>query len=164
MKASVTQKDDFGCGIACVAFVSGKSYQEVICALGDKKAKEKGFYCRELTMVLSEFGEQYGYCHLKPRNRGLIYTEDAIVFLKRSKLYPSGHYIVHYNGQWMDPWINFAVNKNINNAQSGYRKRLSGEPQYVLYKVSQKPLQKRVSASTINKAKRMFNRTSGDTQ
>lgn len=39
---------------------------------------------------------------------------------------PFGHYLIRFNNQWIDPWINLP-NKNI---KAGFRKRLPGKPIY----------------------------------
>jgi hypothetical protein len=129
---SVTQKDAFGCGAACVSFISKKSYEKTISILGKRKARDKGFNCKDLTNVLLQFGLRYQYKYIKPRLKKEIYKDGAIVFIKRSKTYPAGHFLARQNGKWMDSWINFQKNKNLDNAKSGFRKRLPGRPIYVL--------------------------------
>lgn len=139
MNEPITQEDDFGCGAACVAFVARKPYSVIIALLGEGNAKTKGYYCRELVDALAELDLGYTYRHVKLHKGDLAYLEGSIVFLKRSKKYPFGHYIVRHSGQWMDPWINFASNRDIARAQSGYRQRIPGIPQYVLYETSKNP-------------------------
>ena len=139
MNESITQEDDFGCGAAYVAFVAQKPYSAITALLGQENAKTKGYYCRELVDVLAGFGLAYTYHYLKLHKADLAYLEGSIVFLKRSKKYPSGHYIVRYRGKWMDSWINFVSNKNIVRARSGYRQRIPGIPQYVLYETCKNP-------------------------
>ena len=129
---SITQRHPFGCGVACVAFVVKKSYSEIVSILGDDKASNKGFYCRDLIKALSRFKYSYAYKYLKPKLRRSIYQDGVIVFIKRSLKYPSGHYLTYSNGLWMDPWINFVQNNNIKQAESGFRKRLPGTPIYTI--------------------------------
>jgi len=131
---AITQEDNFGCGAACVAFVTGKSYNDVVVVLGENKAREKGFYCREIQAYLRHGGAEYEFCYAKPHKRYLAYKEGSIVFIKRSKRFPAGHYLVFSQGKWMDPWRNFCSNKDIREAYSGYRKRLPGVIQYILYR------------------------------
>jgi hypothetical protein len=131
MKA-ITQKHDFGCGIASVAFVSQVPYEQVVNYLGIEQAKTSGFTCKELVKALEHFGLSYDYKYIKPRLRNSIYSNGVIVFIKRSKRYPYGHYITYYNGQWADSWINLPKDNNLSNAMSGFRKRLPGKPIYMI--------------------------------
>lgn len=132
MKKSVTQKDGLGCGIACVAHITERSYDEVIELLGKVKAQISGFTLKELSSLLAHLGIDNYRHFVKPKTKHLIYTEGAIVFIKRSKLYPDGHYLVRHNGLWMDSWINSPVDQNIQAASSGFRQRLPGIPQYAI--------------------------------
>ncbi len=132
----LVQKHPFGCGAACVAFVLKESYSKVISFLGKDKACSTGFSCQDLTKVLLKFGQRYSYKYLKPRLKKQIYQDGVIVFIKRSKRYPSGHYLVRHKGMWMDPWINFPKDKRIAKAKAGFRKRLPGKPIYMIFRLS----------------------------
>lgn len=105
----IAQEDLLGCGVACAAFVLQKNYQQTLKLFpsGKKKAGVIGFYCREIVEVLIKEGLQYMFAYVKPHSRKTIYTEGAIVFIRKSPKYPGGHYICYTNGMWMDPWINF---------------------------------------------------------
>ncbi len=129
----VTQKDPLGCGAACVSFITQNNYSEIVFMLGKDDATHKGFYCKDLKAILSTLGFVYSYKYVKPRLKSKIYQDCVIVFIKRSKKYPAGHYLTRYEGQWMDPWINFCQDTNIANAKSGFRKRLPGKPIYALF-------------------------------
>lgn len=133
MLESITQQHDYGCGIACVAFATGKSYQDTLKVLSADVAETKGFFCKDLIAALNTHGSIYEYKYLKPRLRRQIYDEGVIVYIKRSKYYPAGHYLIRSNGLWMDPWINFIQDKDIRDARSGYRERLPGTPIYALF-------------------------------
>lgn len=134
MKDSITQEHNYGCGIACVAFVAECSYQKVTKDMGIDAAQNYGFWCKELTAELTKFGLNYIYRYLKPAIKKDIYAEGSIVFIERSKKYPAGHYLARHKGQWMDPWINFINNQDIQAADSGFRKRLPGRPIYLISK------------------------------
>jgi hypothetical protein len=41
MKKPVVQKDAMGCGLACIAFVVGKSYEQIVGIAGREKAKNR---------------------------------------------------------------------------------------------------------------------------
>jgi hypothetical protein len=130
---SITQEDTFGCSLACIAFLLDKNYQEIVKLAGQDQAHTKGFYCKELVQLLAKLGESYTYKYLKPRFKRKIYLDKVIVFIKRSKKYPSGHYLARLNNLWMDPWINFQQGAKVENAKSGFRKRLPGRPIYGLF-------------------------------
>ena len=132
MRKSITQEDSFGCGVACVAWITNKSY---------KRAKKEyfkdansasifGYLCRDLVAALAKAKKQYSYKYVKGRLR---FRDGYIIFIKRSKRYPAGHYFVKTGKGWMDPWINFDYrNAEVNRANSGFRKRLPGKPIYVI--------------------------------
>ncbi|MDH5533009.1 MAG: cysteine peptidase family C39 domain-containing protein [Candidatus Pacebacteria bacterium] len=133
---SVTQKDPYGCGLACVSFLLQKQYQDVAEYIDQNKAKTYGFTCKELVNLLVKFNLNYQYKYLKPKLKKKIYDSGTIVFIKRSKRYPSGHYLVRYKDGWMDPWINFSIRAKLSSAQSGFRKRLPGSPVYALFLIN----------------------------
>lgn len=56
MRKPVGQKDDFGCAAACLAFFLDKSYEKIVEKLGQDKAKNKGFFCREIVNFLKSQG------------------------------------------------------------------------------------------------------------
>lgn len=125
----VKQEDLFGCGVACVAFILNISYQDSLTLFtdGESKAKEEGFLCKEIIAALEKKRLKYQYKYLKARHN--IYNSRTIVFLKRSKRYPAGHYLCKINGKWMDPWINFPNVK----IKAGFRNRLPGKPIYAIF-------------------------------
>ena len=136
MKESVIQNHEFGCGVACAAFVAGESYAVALSELGEDFANWRGFYCREIVRYLNGRGVQYGYCYAKPAKRSLAYGEGSIVFIRRSSRYPAGHYIVRHGGLWMDPWINYRPGARLADARAGYRRCLPGKIQYILHKIA----------------------------
>ena len=129
----VTQQDQLGCSAACISFIAQKNYVEVVSLLGKEHANSRGFYCKDLIAVLATLGFSYSYKYIKPRLKNRIYQDGAIVFIRKSKNCPDGHYLTRFEGQWMDPWINFPKDNNVNNARSGFRKRLPGKPIYILF-------------------------------
>jgi hypothetical protein len=127
----IAQEDSYGCGVACVAFALNKSYKEALSLFpnGKKRARSiPDFYCRELVWILNNTGRNYEYKYIKPKLRRKIYKTGTIVFIKKSKKYKYGHYLIRYENKWMDPWINFPRL----NANAGFRKRLPGRPIYAL--------------------------------
>jgi len=130
----IKQKDDYGCGAACVAALLNITYRQALKLFndGNLKAKTKGFSCKEICLVLNKFGKNYEYKYVKPRLKNRIYKEGTIVFIKRSKKYPANHYLLRTGKSWLDPWINLNRNKNIKNAKAGLRKRLPNKAIYYL--------------------------------
>lgn len=131
VKKAITQKDSMGCGIACIAFILGDDYESAkkyFKDLGD--ANKNGFLCRDLVLVLAKKGYKYDYHYLKRR---IKFNEGTIVFVKRSKRYPEGHYLVKTKRGWMDPWINFNPHSiELKKAKSGFRKKLPGKATYIV--------------------------------
>ncbi len=128
---SIKQEDSLGCAIACVASVLKIEYKDAIRLFinGKKRAKEiPNFYCREIVMILNNAGLNYQYKYIKPEIRNKIYQQNSIVFIKRSKKYSYGHYLVRFKNKWVDSWINFP-NESI---KAGFRKRLPGKALYVI--------------------------------
>ena len=133
MRKSITQEFEYGCGVACFAFATNHTYKEAELFLGSKQAMSERFWCKDLAFELNKAGKQYTHKYIKPRLRNKIYQEGTIILIRRSKNYPSGHYLIRHNNMWMDPWINLPFDNDINNAISGYRKRLPGKPMYALF-------------------------------
>lgn len=132
MKSSITQEFEYGCGIACLAFAAGMTYQEAAMSLGPSQARSERFWCRDLIKALASQGLSYKQMHIKAGRRYRDYPEGTIALLRRSRTYPVGHYLIRQAGTWMDPWINMAQTRDIEKARSGYRRRLPGAPMYLL--------------------------------
>ena len=135
MRKSITQESDYGCGVACFAFVVGTSYREACHCLGSKQATSNRFWCKDLSLALNKSGIPCVHKYLKAPIKKQVYAEGTIVLIARSKTYPTGHYLVRHNGKWMDPWINLRTDRTIKNAKSGFRKRLPGRPMYAILPV-----------------------------
>ena len=134
MAKSITQLDELGCGLACIASVSGHSYEFIRALAAENQAKTRGFYCRELVDLLSKIGLSYQFRYINQKTIPFIHHEDSIIYIRKSEQYPLGHFVARKNGLWMDPWINFTLNSDVRLAESGYRNRLPGQPIYIIYK------------------------------
>lgn len=132
-KQLVTQKGPLGCGLACVAFICENNYWDTYNPTKHIADGCYGYKCRDLVEILSFYNKKYSYKYLKPKLRRKIYREGVIVFIKRSKRYPCGHYLTYHNGVWADSWINLPFDDEIINAKSGFRKRLPGRPIFALF-------------------------------
>ncbi len=129
MKA-VVQEHPMGCGIACVACVSGVSYSAVFKVIKREYALARGYFCRELVQALSRLGFEYDYKKVNAKTRKYINKEGTIVFIAPSKKYPRGHYLVRTRKGWMNPWINFP---SIVPAKADFTKKLPGKAQWVIF-------------------------------
>ena len=131
MQKAVRQEDSMGCGVACVAFVLGKSYKSTKANLikNRQKALKQGYLCKELVDALKRGGLMYTYSYLKhvPKYKNL-----TIAFIKRNRKFPKGHYLVKTNRGWMDPWINLDLSSDVRRSIAGFRKRLPGKASYAL--------------------------------
>lgn len=131
---SIQQKNNFGCGVACFAFLTKLSYDKALQYFESAQVNIRGYYCRDLVKAFLELDIIYNYRYLTPKLKYKIYRPGTIVFIKRSKKYPAGHYLAKAPKGWMDPWINFDREKNVKKAKSGFIKRLPEKPIYVLFK------------------------------
>jgi len=119
-----------GCGVACVASLLEISYKNSIKLFNEKHAPTKGYYLKELINALRKKGLNYKYSKVTDKTKKYLKTQGSIVFIKRSRNYPFGHYLLKTNKGWMNSWINYP---KINPAKSGFNKKLPGESQWVLY-------------------------------
>lgn len=131
LQKGVRQEDSMGCGVACVAFVLGKSYRGVKLNLikNRQKALKQGYLCKELVDSLKRGGLTYAYRYLKHVSK---YKDSTIVFIKRNRRFPRGHYVVKTERGWMDPWINMDLNIDVRRSIAGFRKRLPSKASYAL--------------------------------
>ncbi|KKR25572.1 MAG: hypothetical protein UT57_C0063G0005 [Microgenomates group bacterium GW2011_GWC1_39_7] len=130
----IKQDNPLGCAVACAAFILRITYGESLNLFknGRNKANSTGFLCKEIIAVLEQIGFKYEYKHVNGKTKKKIRRLNSIVFLRRSKRYPRGHYMVRSaNNRWMDPWINFP-NKEI---EAGCRGRLPERPIYGILEI-----------------------------
>ena len=61
MRIGVAQKDAFGCGIACVAFITGDSYKRAKNRYfnGRSNARIFSYICKDLVSALALAGKEY---------------------------------------------------------------------------------------------------------
>ena len=129
----IAQEESMGCGIACVASIIGKSYKDTKKFFDNPEfSASRGFYCRELIKVLNKRGLKYDFKKFKEDYKRKLKINGSVVFIKRSKEYPSGHYLVKTKKGWMNPWINFP---NISPAKAGFQKKLVGQPQWIIFQI-----------------------------
>jgi ribosomal protein S28E/S33 len=133
MRQSVTQKHHMSCGIACVAFVTGVSYQELASGLLREKLERVGFYCAELVSILGRHGFRYRWKKISSQRVLGSIREGDIVFIARTHRYPGGHFLARVKGGWMDPWVNWPEVTELQHATSGFVTELPGRAEYLLY-------------------------------
>lgn len=127
----VKQEGGLGCAVASVAFVLQIPYQQALTLFSDGKRRvkeEANFSCPEIVKILNNAGLQYTWKRLPKNLSETEFKNYSIVFIKRSKNYPYGHFLCRYNDSWMDSWINLP-DKNI---KAGFRRTLPGEPTYAI--------------------------------
>ncbi len=127
----VTQEEGMGCGLACVASELGISYQRARKTSGGPEGSyTNGYYCEDLVRILNESGRSYIFRKVRREDDSIIQTPGTIVFAKRGRKYPEGHWLLMTSRGWMNPWINWP---SINPAKAGYEKRFPGIPEWIVY-------------------------------
>ena len=131
MNKTVTQEESMGCGIACVAAILDRSYKSAKKLFENPQySASRGYYCRDLVKVLNKSGLDYTFAKINKKNKYLVEREETIVFVKKSKNYPFGHYLFKTKRGWMNSWINFP---SINPAKSGFQKKLPAKAEWVIF-------------------------------
>lgn len=139
MKEFKHQKDPNGCGIACLANLLNRPYDLI------KKDFEKKFYTVErgtkmfdlvnylkiqkLNYKSKFFNQNKKYKLNKKEASDYSKILGSITLIAKNEKYPIGHYLLRVKDGWVDPWYNLP-NMNI---KAGLRKKLPGDPWYVLY-------------------------------
>jgi hypothetical protein len=130
----VTQEHASGCAVACVAFVLEIPYSKAIKLFKKpSRALSSGFTCKDIVQALAKKSKVYAYASLNSKNQLLLNEAGVIVFIRRSKFYPIGHFLVRSNRTWMNPWANYP---KIAPAQGALQSRLPGQAIYVIYPLS----------------------------
>ena len=135
MAKSITQKLDYGCGVACFAFVCNMNFDEAIKFLGREYSVKNGWRPSDLSKELNGFGFNYKNFYVRKKVH-IEYPLNSIVLIEKSQQYPVGHYLVLTPKGWMDPWINLPKTNDIRKAKSGFRKNLPGKAMYALIPIS----------------------------
>jgi len=141
-KKPVAQEDLNGCGVACIAFVANKTYEEIRELVDDYKIVTAQLYCYDIQIILEKLGLKYYYCtteknflpNITITDNGmneLCKANNAIVFIPPSPDDPVGHFLVGYQGKFMDPWINRHNRCNLS-AKAGFIDKLPRSPTWLL--------------------------------
>ena len=126
-----SQEHAMGCGLACVAFLTGKSYRHVLRQVDNPAyAWTRGFYCPELVALLAGFNLHYTWRKVKSSEIIESFPNGAILFIKPGVKYPNGHFVVKVAARrYMNPWSNFP---SIRNAKASFQSRIDGVSYAVL--------------------------------
>lgn len=126
----ISQEHPMGCGLACIAYLTGKSYARVHRLVKHKNyAWTRGYYCSELVKILSQLGLTYSWSVVKRALRSDEIPVGSIVFISHNAEYPQGHFVVKAaKNRFMNPWINFPSIKNV---RAGFQQKI-GEISYVI--------------------------------
>jgi hypothetical protein len=126
----ITQEAPMGCAIACCASLAGLTYEKMLSYFdnGEIKDHTSGFYNKDIVKALSRVGINAKGCSIKKWGDRKI-DDGTIVFIKRSKVYPEGHFLLKTKKGWMNPWIN---HPNINPAKAGFQTELPGKIDWVI--------------------------------
>jgi hypothetical protein len=139
MTKYIAQKDEMGCGAACVANRLGISYDQALKLFEyPEYAKTVGYKCKYIVLALRAAGCDVRLRHVKVVNRddvmqgNILIPLGAIIFLEKSEIYPFQHYVLKVDDGWLDPWINMHDDPDVAHAKAGIRKYLPGRPYYVI--------------------------------
>ncbi len=128
---AVAQEHGMGCGVACTASLLGKSYSTTLKLFNEKQASTRGYYLRDIVRALDKKEFNYTWSKVTNKTKKYLKIPGSIVFVKRSKIFLAGHYLLKVKEGWMNPWINYP---KISPAKAGFQKNLPGKAQGVLYK------------------------------
>ena len=131
MKQSITQELDYGCGVACFAYICDMSFQQALGFLGKSYSVSHGWRPSDLKKELDRYGLSYESRYVRERC-DMDFPTQTIVLIERSPAYPVGHYLALSENGWMDPWINMGDSNQLLLAQSGFRSELPGKAMYAL--------------------------------
>lgn len=117
----VSQRDSWGCGVACVASLLGLSYREARRRLIRRKGREinaspYGLPYKVIEYVLGRAGVT------TIRKRGQrTWQAGTIIFLskQRGRYRNAGHYLLKVPRGWMDPWINYQTEPPVGGIRAG---------------------------------------------
>jgi len=127
----IRQENLAGCGLACVAFIVQKNYRALVPLIKQVPIDldYKGMFCHDIIKLLDQFGITAKLRYIRSQTDPLLSKELVIAYVKRTAKYTAGHYLVRYQGKWMDSWINYP---EIIKVKSGFRKKLPGKVNYVI--------------------------------
>ncbi len=127
----IVQEHPMGCAVACVASLVGRNYKKALQLFNKNKASTKGYFCNEITKALKKRNLTYSYAKANKNTKKHLKISGTMIFIKKSRKYPDGHYLVKTENGWTNPWINYP---KINLAKAGFQKKLPGKAQWILFR------------------------------
>ena len=131
----VTQTEEWGCGVACVASFLGVSYEEAKALLREQKdgktvnAKPYGLELHHIALALQEHGHRFIADWREPAR----YREGTIVLVRGPAPYDGEHYMLKTRKGWMDPWHNMGTTPR----KAGFRDTLPEDTEFLVALVPQ---------------------------
>ena len=104
----IEQREEWGCGVACVASFLGTSYDDARELLRKHKdgktvnAHPKGLELHNIALALQE----RGYRFIADWHESNRFPNGTIVCISGKKPYDGHHYMLKTQRGWMDPWHN----------------------------------------------------------
>lgn len=133
MRRLVRQEEDFGCGIACIAYICEIDYNEAQQSmLHPDKAQTVGYRCKALCDALNRICEEKKVEKIwrtkyVGRTRNPNIPDDSIVYINKNNKYKYGHYMVKTKYGYMNPFANLdKVNGDSRFATAKYESELYG--------------------------------------
>jgi len=127
----IAQEHPMGCAIASTASLLESSYKKTLRLFDKSYTSTRGYYLKDIIWALKKRGFNYKYSKVTNKTKRYLEIPGSIVFIRRSKKYPAGHYLLKIKNGWMNHWINYP---EINPTKAGVNKKLPGKAQWVLYK------------------------------
>ncbi len=132
----IAQEHPYGCGVACVAELLDVSYHDALGLFPDgvRKAQYEGFYLGEITAVMRSCGWGSYWVAMQPHFLAHIQRRDNIAYLGKSKIYPSGHYLIRETDEYnvRPVWKNSYANYPIWPPTAGLQVTLPYHPEFLI--------------------------------
>ena len=119
-----------GCSVACVASLTNSSYKQAQKLFEKNHSATRGYYLDEVVRALAKKGFNYKSGKLTAKTKKYLAKNGSIIFIKRSKKFPAGHYLLRTSKGWMNSWQNYP---KISPARAGFDRQLPGEVQYIIF-------------------------------
>jgi hypothetical protein len=138
MKVPIRQEDDFGCGLACIAYLKNMKYGDITSSnkVALKKAQTSGYRGKFLADILnnlqreSESKWKTKYCG---KTTNPIIPNNSIVYISKNDKYQFGHYIVKTEFGFMNPFSNLLeVAGDSRKSKAAFEKEMFGKPVLII--------------------------------
>lgn len=115
---AVVQREEWGCGVACVASLLGVPYEEAKEILKEVKGTTvnhgiKGLELHHIAVALKERGIGV----IADWEEAESFPDGTIICIANDDLYSGEHYMLKTPAGWMDPWMNMGKKPR----KAGYR-------------------------------------------